>query len=978
MTTPRKHFPLVLVRRRRFSNFAMRIPRSVLNPFAVGLLACCGNVAIEASEAIGAFDGAVVELSPFVVDGSNDEGYRATNAISGTRLNASLRSLPLPIEVVTEALVADIGATDLREALSYSAGVLLASQNDAGSQNSYQHLGSVHNPEGATADPSQSVYKMRGFITDSTLRDGFRRQFAVDSINIERVEIVRGPSALLYGIGNFGGIVNYLPWRPPAAPTASASVTFGNHGHWRGTFLGGGPLETKPRLRYHLAAAFERNGSFTELMKDRRTFVAPSFLLGLSDRTEALLDFEFSRSAADAVGFQSVRARANAYGQQDRLERAGFLELPGKSLDTMRWSGPDTFLDRELSGARGQVTHRFGEALHALIGYSVSRSEFDSRDLSGGIETSVGPPELRSAVHVRPIDAVNGDSEFAAGPVPDAIFAGRWIDAAKDVGRDQARLELNYEFHLFPNSELGRGKQRLLLGHSSERSKIEEFKRGTLENERVFWNPADPAYIRWGLNGNGSPAPPYEDIALTRDDASNEGTYLVYHGQSLKDRLTIVAGVRRDRSALKARTSDFPRDTETAVASDPVARTTTQWGASYALTRELSLFALKAEGLAPNFEGFRDAWGRPMEAVTARSEEVGMKFDLFNGRLSGTVSAYRIEQMGTPIFYWWAPAPTKGIFRPGDDIVYNVADFNPSVDDPSRNGALAAAVSQWDEAVAAGAAYQIDEAWYVNASQPAGAAYLDAVMGHCYEVGGWPGWLYIQDSNTNNASQDWAADSAGGYNAYLSGDQKSHGWEAQIIGTPIDAFQFSLSYAYTQREVSKAGAFPAYPYAAGNWDRWAIWYFPDAQWGLTGYRLDQQFSDPADTSTWQGRGYGAGERQDDTPAHAVSFWSNYNQADGRLRGLSLGLGAKWESEREYFSGITDGAGQLVVDADGDRVVLKTDDRWVVDGMARYAFALGERELNVQLNLYNVLNDQRAYGFLFAEPISYRLRLGIEF
>ena len=255
---------------------------------------------------------------------------------------------------------------------------------------------------------------------------------------------------------------------------------------------------------------------------------------------------------------------------------------------------------------------------------------------------------------------------------------------------------------------------------------------------------------------------------------------------------------------------------------------------------------------------------------------------------------------------------------------------------------------------------------------------MDAVFNNTKELGGWPGWLYAQDENTNNATQDFASADAGGYDAYVSGDQESSGWEAQFNFTPTENLQFVLNYAQTKRQVVNAGQFPTYPYADGNYDKWAVWYFPDGQWGLTGRSLESQYTDPADTSTWQGLGYGAGEKQDDTPLHAASGWGSYKFTEGKLGGLSLGMGFQWEDKREYFSGITDGSGQLVIDGEGERVVLYTDDRLNVDAMAKYDFQLKEKNAYVQLNIYNMLDDRGVYGYIYARPISYRMQFGIHF
>ncbi|HYD83533.1 MAG TPA: Plug domain-containing protein, partial [Opitutus sp.] len=143
----------------------------------------------------------IIELSPFQVVTEKDRGYRATNSTSGTRLNAALKEIPMPIEVITAEFIRDIGASDLRQALSYSSGIVLESQYDMG-----RDLTDITDAaEGITGAKEQTQIKLRGFATTETLRRGFRRASYSDSVGIDRIEVVRGPAALLYGIGNFGG-----------------------------------------------------------------------------------------------------------------------------------------------------------------------------------------------------------------------------------------------------------------------------------------------------------------------------------------------------------------------------------------------------------------------------------------------------------------------------------------------------------------------------------------------------------------------------------------------------------------------------------------------------------------------------------------------------------------------------------------------------------------------------------------------------
>ena len=173
-------------------------------------------------------DNQVFELSPFEVSTSGDQGYYASNTISGSRISVPIQDIPLSIEVITSEMIEDTGATNLRDSLKYSAGLLLETQNDAFGK--FDNYGGVNNPQGQTGDRSESSFKIRGFVLENTLRNGFRRQNATDSINIDRIEVVRGPSALLYGVGNFGGIVNYLTKTPMDEPFQKVDVGAGSDG----------------------------------------------------------------------------------------------------------------------------------------------------------------------------------------------------------------------------------------------------------------------------------------------------------------------------------------------------------------------------------------------------------------------------------------------------------------------------------------------------------------------------------------------------------------------------------------------------------------------------------------------------------------------------------------------------------------------------------------------------------------------------
>ncbi|MBI2517843.1 MAG: TonB-dependent receptor [Opitutae bacterium] len=949
----------------------------------------------EATKEVASLDEKVVQLSPFKVTTDKDRGYRATNSISGSRLNTAIKDIPMPIEVITEQFLKDTGARDLRQSLRYSAGIQLQSQNDYGTPGgAYQGPGGVNNPEGATANKSQSSVKIRGFVTESVLRDGYLRQNATDSINIDRVEVVRGPAALLYGVGNFGGIVNYLPKTPQSKQQGEFSVGIGSYGFKRSTLDVTGPVSPGWDFNYRLSGAWEQSDDYTDFRTSRHHFFAPIITFHPTKKTEVTIDYENGSARDQGIGFQRVRSSVGPGPNNDQNEHAAHYTLPGTNSRTFRWSGPDTYLDTESDNLRIQLDQSFTDNLRLLVGYNKSKVKFDNLDVYGNLQGWTDQfSNADSAFAFVPFTPAgpNGTSNLGLGNVGSltrATLAYRWTGYNETNRRDQVRAELLYKFKLFSESSNKwlRMDNMIMVGRTELRFETDKTTYQSAWNQanNFFWvtnyyNPGNASPLRFGQKqANGTAELPFLKNTGSKATTWNQADYGVFQGKWLDDRLTIVAGVRRDRNeTTSSNVTYLGNRAPTSTRRPAESQSTTQIGASFAIIPAVSVYALSSGGLQPNFTGNRDVNGKPLPATLAKSKEVGVKLDLLDGKITGTVSAFKIKRTNSPIFYWWAPTSNYGSrFNPNKDIVYQVNEFRPSsIGGPTwTNGANDASVAQWDAAVSAGAAYQVGNNWYVNASKATGAAFLDAIFdytkAHKYT---WPGWLYNTDANTNN-SWDMRASGPDG-SEYVLGADTSKGWDTQILIKPNDNLQISLGYAHVQRVVESAGHFAKSPYPQ---DKWAVWFFPNTDWGLTSTPLDKAYGNANDTSTWTGTRWGQGLPMDDTPEHQFTAWANYEFTKGTLKGLSLGAGGYYESPRLYLSGLTHGGGQQITDKDGNPVMLRTKARYNVDMMARYAFKISDHEASVQLNVSNVLNDQKLYGFIYSAPTTARLVFDYKF
>lgn len=629
-------------------------------------------------------------LSPFNVTTTSDQGYKATNSTSGTRIDTRIKDIPMPLEVITEQFVKDTGATTLRQALQYSAGIQLQSQNDytGNGLSQYANPGGVNNPEMQTANKTDTTIVIRGFTTDNALRDGFRRKVTTDSVNISRIEVVRGPAALLYGIGNFGGVVNYVVKAPSfTKKETSMEMNFGSRSLKRGTFDTNLPLGKK--MAFRLSGAVQENGDQTPYYNVKKWSIAPIFTFRPFEKTEITIDFEYGQNFTKGLGFQSIRARADALGNNGRQEHAGFIAFPGVSLRTMRWSGPDTYRDAYQGNLEIKLTQHLAEGLDLLIGYNGASVTFNSRDVNASATTNIGPQALWSTLIPVPLDATRGDTDasWAAAPIPRSIIAYNWQDTHEGNHSKQGRAELSYKLKAFDQKKWWGFDNTFLAGTSIERDRNTSHYYALDASNSVYnWkSAADATPFLYKTQGDGSPSLPLRK-RQERDSLAKEfGVYGVYQGKFLKDMVTFLGGIRYDKNGVSThqtgyRYADGTIDPGATNSFNPEQKSyrTNQIGVSFAPIKELSLFAMRSQGINPNFSGARDMTGKPMDAVIATDKEFGIKLDLLNGKISGTISHYSITREGQPNgSFWWGPQTATHRFDPTKPVVYNVTDLNP-------------------------------------------------------------------------------------------------------------------------------------------------------------------------------------------------------------------------------------------------------------------------------------------------------------
>lgn len=230
------------------------------------------TVTILANEPAGGgvnTDGSI-QLDPIVIEGQSEsawgpvDGYVATRASAGTKTDAPIIETPQSVTVVTKDLLTDQKAVSLADALVYTPGVNVQSQ--------------------AFSRMVDDVM-LRGFNlaggSSGMLRDGMKLQSNVydggqEPYGLERVEVLRGASSVLYGQLAPGGIINGVSKRPTPEPLHEVNLEYGSYQKKQMSFDFSDALDAGDSLRYRLTGVVRDAENWVDDVPDDKIYIAPA------------------------------------------------------------------------------------------------------------------------------------------------------------------------------------------------------------------------------------------------------------------------------------------------------------------------------------------------------------------------------------------------------------------------------------------------------------------------------------------------------------------------------------------------------------------------------------------------------------------------------------------------------------------------------------------------------------------------------
>jgi iron complex outermembrane receptor protein len=155
----------------------------------------------------------------------------------------------------------------------------------------------------------------RGFLTSINARNGMETvdsRSSVDIGNVERIEVIKGPSGTLFGstVSSFGGVVNLVTKKPFETFRAEAGYSFGSFGLNRFTADINAPLNQEKTALFRINTVLNRQNSFLNYGYNNSFLIAPSLSYQVNDRLTLIADMEFysvnqTRSAYTRVAANS-------------------------------------------------------------------------------------------------------------------------------------------------------------------------------------------------------------------------------------------------------------------------------------------------------------------------------------------------------------------------------------------------------------------------------------------------------------------------------------------------------------------------------------------------------------------------------------------------------------------------------------------------------------------------------------------------
>ncbi|HDR9660020.1 TPA: TonB-dependent receptor [Burkholderia stabilis] len=499
------------------------------------------------------------------------ESYRPAKEANVLRSDIPLLDTAQAVNVVPAQVLRDQRPRNLDDALGNVSGITQGNTL-AGTQDTIMKRGFGGNRDGSIMHNGMPIVQGRSFNA------------AVDS-----VEVLKGPTSLLYGLMDPGGVVNVVSKQPQLTRYNAISLGASTFGHGKNggsaTFDSTGPIGDS-RLAYRLIVDQSNEQYWRNFGENRQSFVAPS-LAWYGRDTQVVVSYEYRK-------FHSPFDRGTALDPRTNAP----LDIPARR----RLDEPFNNMDGESHLAQLSIDHQFNADWSAHLGYSYNRETYDANQLR---TTGVDPVKGTLS---RSNDATHGSLSTDSYGI--AYVNGKVTLAG-----------MRHDLQLGVDSEYRRIYRKDMLRQAV----------------KTPFSYIDPVY---GL------LPPSSTVSASDSDQTDtlhDTSVFLQDSIHLTDKWIVSGGLRYiTYNQVAGRGRPFTANTDLSGSKWlPRAGVVYKWTDAFSLYGSYSQSLKPSSSIAPMASGYMIDGSTPPEEATAW--EVGGKLDLPGG-MTGTLALFNIDK----------------------------------------------------------------------------------------------------------------------------------------------------------------------------------------------------------------------------------------------------------------------------------------------------------------------------------------------
>lgn len=498
-------------------------------------------------------------LSSIVIDGRKSQNLQP---VSIGKLPVAPMDMPQSFSIVSATTLENQQAQKLSDAIRNVNGIYLS----------------------ATRAGTQETFAGRGYRmgSDNFFKNGARINSGVfpEMSSLEKVEVLKGGAAILYGEVAPGGIINMVTKQPKFNFGGEVSLRAGSYDLWKPAFDVYGPLTKK--IAYRINGTFEDAGSYRDEVHFTRYYINPSLLFQINDKTSLLVQADYlNHDFTPDFGIGS-------------LNNTKISDVPRSTFQGAPWQ----YNKVEQSTFSAALDHKLSTAwnMKASVNYQNYHRNYYSTERIQAAENGDWK---------RPLNKFLSDEESVYGQVN---FTGK-IRTGEVEHMALAGVDVDY--------------------NTSERT--------TFNNPKIYddFNILDHSKFTPRTD-----IPAAEVTGLTSTPVTRTGAY-IQDLISLSNKLKLLAGVRWSlQNAGAAKTVDYTKDTVSYAGSQTDHAFSPRVGVVYKVLKNTALFASYSNSFSAN-RG-TDVYGNALDPSVIDQYEVGVKNDFLQGALSVNLTAYQI------------------------------------------------------------------------------------------------------------------------------------------------------------------------------------------------------------------------------------------------------------------------------------------------------------------------------------------------